>query len=400
MRVVRFHLILLLCLLSFRALPAQESGSALYQGNNIDLPFSREMNPLSGAPVQQSASSNVVPHNSSAPFIDPPYLALGNGPRESVFPNSPYIPSNSEGYVREFFEKERASSNVFCGYPPEKNYSPAISIVPGYPNYDSWSNQPLAPWKWQILPEGLIYPSYLAGPQEPRLCGVWNYERDWGWMCDATLGGRASVLRYGTQNSVLPEGFEIAVEGGAHLRLDYERDMDMLATDYRVGVPLTYGTKRFQYKLAYYHVSSHLGDEYILRKDPNPKRDRINYVRDSIVLGIAYRPHRDIRLYGETACAFYRGDKTDPWEFQFGIEYSPNYPSNGIYGAPFFAINAHLLQELDFGGNLTVQLGWQWRGPSNHLFRMGVQYLCGASDQYEFNEYYESKIGMGIWFDF
>lgn len=272
-----------------------------------------------------------------------------------------------------------------------------VPITPGFPNYDRWKQQSATPWTWQFLPEGLIYPSYLAGVNESRLCGVWNYERNHGWMWDATAGGRIGLLRYGSKHGVLPEGFQADAEGSAQVRIDYEEELDVLAADFRVGFPITYGTKNTQYKLAYYHVSSHLGDEYMLRPGA---RDRINYVRDSIVFAVAHRPHRDVRIYAEAAWAFNTGERTEPWELQFGAEYSPIYPSNHYYGSPFFAINTQLYQELDFSGHLNVQIGWQWRGPSNHVFRTGLQYFCGASDQFEFHDIYESKIGFGVWADF
>ena len=274
--------------------------------------------------------------------------------------------------------------------------SEIVPVTPGFPNYDRWTQQVVSPGFWQVLPEGLIFPSYLAGPKEPRLGGVWNYDKNLGWIWDATAGGRLPLLRYGTRETILPEGFQIDVEGAAMVRIDYEQELDLLAADFRVGAPITFGNKRTQYKFGYYHVSSHLGDEYMLRKE----RERINYYRDALVFAVSYRIQRDIRLYGEAAWAFFTGENTKPWEFQFGVEYSQIYPANRCYGSPFFAINGHLFQELNFGGNLNTQLGWQWRGPGNHLFRIGLQYFCGASDQFEFQDRYESKVGFGIWADF
>ena len=67
---------------------------------------------------------------------------------------------------------------------------------------------------------------------------------------------------------------------------------------------------------------------------------------------------------------------------------------------PFFAVNAHLRQEVAFGGNLTVQTGYLWRGATGHLFRLGLQYFTGKSDQFEFFDQYEDKLGLGIWYDY
>lgn len=302
------------------------------------------------------------------------------------FPNSYSFVPTGESFLAE----EAHNSIGLWGEQVRGQNSPSSTAAPN-----------ASPWTWKVLPEGLIYSSYLAGPKESRLCGVWNYLRDHGWIWDATAGGRIGLLRYGSNDKVLPEGFQFDVEGAGMIRIDWEQEWEVMACDFRVGAPLTYGTKTTQYKLAYYHLSSHLGDEYMLRPG---SRDRINYVRDSIVLGISHRPIRDLRLYAEAAWAFNTGERTEPWEFQFGVEYSPLYsPYSSVgtfYGSPFFAINAHLFEELDFGGNLTVQCGWQWRGANNHAFRAGIQYFTGSSEQFEFQDLYESKIGLGIWADF
>jgi len=250
-------------------------------------------------------------------------------------------------------------------------------------------------WTWQVLPDGLIYRSYLAGAKEPRFASAWVYEQDLGWIWDVALGGRVGILRYGTEDDDRPHGWQIDLEGAAFPRLDLEHDRDLVSADFRAGVPITFGRDRFQTKFAYYHLSSHLGDEFMVR---NRSLSRINYVRDALVWGVSFYCVDDLRIYTEAAWSFYTDGGAEPWEFQFGVDYTPAGPS-GIRGTPFFAINGHLREESDFGGNLVVQTGWQWRGDSGHLFRMGVQYFAGKSDQFEFFDQYEEKLGLAIWYD-
>lgn len=252
-------------------------------------------------------------------------------------------------------------------------------------------------WCHQVLPDGLIYRSYLAGIKEPRFAGQWVHDVDHGWMWDITLGGRVGILRYGTTSVDHPEGWQIDIEGAGMPRLDLEQaDRDLMAADFRFGVPLTYGRGNYQTKLAYYHLSSHLGDEYMVRNNTLLRR---NYSRDVIVWGHSVFLTEDIRLYGEAGFAFNYDGGSEPWEFQFGADYSP-VKSTGHWGAPFVAINGYLRQEFDYGGNLVVQTGWQWRGYSGHLFRIGMHYFQGMSDQWEFYDQYEDKLGFGIWYDF
>jgi len=256
-----------------------------------------------------------------------------------------------------------------------------------------------APWDWTLLPDGLIYKSYLAGPKESRFRSVWSHDDRLGWIWDITLGGRVGMLRYGTTYSddIRPQGWQLDVEGAAFPRLDPEEDRDLVSSDFRFGIPLTYSLGRYETKLAYYHLSSHIGDEYLLK---NPTFVRLNYVRDAIVWGNAYYVTDDLRLYGEVGYAFYTSGGADPIELQAGAEYSPAH-FTGLRGAPFFAVNGLLRQEFDYGGLLTAQAGWQWRGERNRrLLRIGGEYSNGKSEQFEFFGNSEERLGLGIWYDY
>jgi len=252
------------------------------------------------------------------------------------------------------------------------------------------------PWCWQVLPDGPIYRSYMAGVKEPRLGIAWLYERKQGWMWDAVLGGRVGILRYGTHDDIRPEGWQADLEGAAMPRLDPEELQDLTSVDFRVGVPITYGCGPHQTKFAFYHVSAHLGDEFMMK---NPTVPRINFSRDALVLGHSYYWTDELRLYGEASWAFHTDGGNERWEFQFGLEYSSAHPT-GCRPVPFYAINGHVREELDFGGSVSLQTGLLWRGPSGHVFRVGMQYFAGASEQYEFYYSYEEKLGFGVWYDY
>ena len=132
------------------------------------------------------------------------------------------------------------------------------------------------------------------------------------------------------------------------------------STDYVFGFPLTYGIGEWQFELSYAHLSSHLGDERA-RRDPISLDNRINYVRDSFVYAASVYVLPIWRQYGELGWAFNHDGGAQPFEMQFGTELSAAGPT-GNSGSPFLAVNAHLREEHNFGGDLTVQTGWLWRG--------------------------------------
>lgn len=262
-------------------------------------------------------------------------------------------------------------------------YSGGSSIVTGQP------------YEWHLLPQGLIYRSYLAGEKESRLRSFWYNERGRN-LWDLTLGGNVGLIRYGTQGDARPEGWQLGLEGAGIVRLDVDENRDVDSDDFRGGIPITWGDSIYQVKIAYYHLSSHLGDEYLIK---HPNYDRLNYSRDCLVWGHSVYTTENFRVYGEVGYAFVY-DVGKPWEFQFGFDWAPGN-ATGARGAPFVAINAHLREELNYGGNGVFQAGWAWRrSPSSGLFRVGMEYYNGKDDQFSFYQDSIQKIGGGIWYDF
>lgn len=251
---------------------------------------------------------------------------------------------------------------------------------------------------WHVLPTGLMYRSYLAGEKEPRIGLSVLSDRSRGMIWEASLGGRVGLIRYGTAGGVNPEGWQIDLEGAALARVDPEVTSTALeATDYRFGVIWTRRRGPTAIKAGYSHISSHVGDEFLIN---NPTFVRLNYVRDSVLVGITRDVTPDSQVYGEVAYAIGAEGGADPLELQFGAQYNPLLDTCRR-GAPFAAINFHLREEFNFGGGVNVMAGWRWRGADNgRLLRVGLQYYNGKSIQWSFVNRDEQLIGGGIWFDF
>ncbi len=260
---------------------------------------------------------------------------------------------------------------------------------PAQPSYDTG-------WNWQMFPHGWMYPSYLASQRESRMGATFYSERSQGPLVDLAIGGRAGLLRWGTDDLLRPEGFQLDFEGAVFPRFTLNSAREFVSADFRGGFPLTFRRGPVEAKLAYYHYSSHLGDMYMLTHPNDPREP---YTRDAVVLGLAFRPREDVRLYAEADYAFNTFGNADPWQFQFGIDWS-TLQMTGLRGAPFFAINSMIREDVDFGGNLTVQTGWQWRGQAGQSLRTGVHYFNGKSNQGQFFNNFEEQIGLGIWYDY
>lgn len=251
---------------------------------------------------------------------------------------------------------------------------------------------------WHVLPRGLLYRSYLAAEKEPRMQFLQHHDsRSDRTVWDAVLGGRVGLLRHGSVNTCNPQGFQLDLEGAVFARVLPDEPSAMLeGSDYRVGLFGTWRRDQLSWKLGYYHISSHVGDEYLLA---HPGFVRINYVRDSTLAGVSWDFNPALRIYGETGYAPGTQGGAEPLEFQFGGEYTPAI--TGRQGAPFIATNAHLRQDFDFEGGYSVVAGWGWQGrETGHRLRLGLSYYNGPSLQYEFFDRWENLVGGGIWLDY
>lgn len=259
------------------------------------------------------------------------------------------------------------------------------------------ANEPC--YEYQILPGSLLYHSYLAGEKEPRMQFLQLYDtKSDRRLWEAVLGGRVGIFRYGQPGPKVQEAFQVDLEGAVFARVLPDEPSAMLeSSDYRAGLLGTWRFGNEAYKAGYYHISSHVGDEFLLA---NPGVNRINYVRDAVIVGASRDFLEAYRIYGEIAYAIGAQGGAEPWELQFGGEYTPAV-GPGLKGAPFAAVNSHYRQE--FGSSLGVNFnaGWGWQGEETlHRLRLGLNLYSGPSLNYQRFDEYESLVGGGIWFDY
>jgi hypothetical protein len=248
-------------------------------------------------------------------------------------------------------------------------------------------------WHWDALPQGLIYRSYLAGLKEPRMYLAIVGVVDQAWFVDMTVGGRVGLVRYGNGSEVNPEGFQFDFETATMGRLDVREDVDLSSADLRVGGLLSHRIGDARLKLGYYHLSSHVGDEYLIA---HPDFERINYSREALVVGVEYFITSAVMPYAEVEWGMRVDGGSEPWKFQLGVDVSPAYGG----WAPFFAVNGHLRQEVDFSGNFVMQTGIQYRRAWGQRIRAGGQYVSGKDAQFSFFENSETNAGFALWYDF
>jgi hypothetical protein len=238
---------------------------------------------------------------------------------------------------------------------------------------------------FELLPDGLLYPAYLAGPKEARISDIKAYDLEREWIWDVTLGGRLGIVRF----DHLGGQIQVDIEGASFLLFDLNDRRDLLSSEFKLGLYATGRWNEIGVRFGYYHLSSHLGDDLF------SKRFARTYSRDSGVLGLAYE-RGGFRIYGDLAVAVLVAGRAERVEIQLGASYSPITLGPG---SPFFAVHTFLRQDTAFAGNAVLEAGWQFRPEGSRMFRIGLHYHRGPSHFYQFLERADHEIGLGSWFE-
>ncbi len=137
---------------------------------------------------------------------------------------------------------------------------------------------------------------------------------------------------------------------------------ELVNTDYLLALPFTYAFDRWSFRLQPYHISTHLGDEFLAKR---PYYQRKNPSFEAVDFFTAYQITQGVRVYGGVGYIFHsdRTFKMDP----FYVEYGGEVRALGtrsyyymLYGTPFFACFFRNWQDMDWKLDATVALGYEW----------------------------------------
>jgi hypothetical protein len=155
-------------------------------------------------------------------------------------------------------------------------------------------------WVW--LPQGQIFCPLAADPKGHG--SFMTYLRgDFATIANPSAGAKTNIAAVGLSDSFsifrvadagAADGLQLDLEGAvfSQFNLD-ETSLDMINADYLVGLPLTFRMGGSSARLRVYHQSSHLGDEFIL--DRQPERLNVSFESLELILSQEVGP---LRVYG------------------------------------------------------------------------------------------------------
>lgn len=168
----------------------------------------------------------------------------------------------------------------------------------------------LAPIKWAerakpciegvwfpLLLENTLFQPIIADPRQVQYSAAYR-------AGDQAISPSVIAVSFGDEIpiyrwcNVLPwEGdLQIGLEGGvwAVFNMDSPTN-DLVNADYYCGIPVTFAFEKWSFRTRLYHISGHLGDEYLIE---NPDTVRTNPSIEALDLYVSYQLNSQIRLYG------------------------------------------------------------------------------------------------------
>ncbi|NIP58721.1 MAG: DUF1207 domain-containing protein [Gemmatimonadetes bacterium] len=128
-----------------------------------------------------------------------------------------------------------------------------------------------------LLPQGRLFCPLAADPKAERSFA--SYLRgDFATIADPEPGEKTNIGAVGLGDSFAifrrggggsGGGVQLDLAGAIFAQFNLDRpSFDLINADYLVGLPLTFRREGFSGRLRIYHQSSHLGDEFLLSREP------------------------------------------------------------------------------------------------------------------------------------
>jgi len=252
----------------------------------------------------------------------------------------------------------------------------------------------------QSFPEGDVFRPLVADPIEPRFFfSVVQMDVGDQNVTVAPVGAGVNFGLYRWPGERAGDGWQLGIFGAvaSQFNLDSSSD-DLINTDFRVGIPLSYRRGAFSGRARVFHQSSHLGDEFLLE---GPDTPRVNLSVEIFDLVLAWE-HAGWRPYAGFAYVFRRDpDDLKKTGFQLGVDYVGT--KQILFGGRLVGgVDYRSLEETDWRGGLSAKVGLEYGrpGPNRRGVTVLLEYFDGSAP---FGQFYQDTVtyyGASLQFDF
>lgn len=243
-----------------------------------------------------------------------------------------------------------------------------------------------------------LFQPLIGSPRSVTYSVGWRSgDRVMGYKCaNFALGDDFPVYRW---LDVYGGDLQVGIEAGIWcvFNMDPTRQVtagtEMVNTDYYVGIPITYARGQWSFRLRGYHISSHLGDEYIINHVDEPTFERLNPSIEAIDLFASYQATDEMRFYVGPGVVVH-SDPTYRWKpmyIEYGTEarfFGRKFKNHKLHGSMFATVHFRNSQELKWNFDGTYRIGYELSKMQGigRKFRCYIEYHSGYSQEGQFSK--------------
>lgn len=256
-----------------------------------------------------------------------------------------------------------------------------------------------------------LFRPFVADPRQVDFSGGWRFndnalEKN---VIDVSFGDIFVIYRFlnvGPCNGQL----DIGIEGALWAVFDpLHFSSPLINADYYGGIPITYAFGSWSFRLRGYHISSHIGDEFLLNHEHDHNFKRKNPSAEYIDFFASYYPTDEIRLYGGLGYVVGCDESFRIGRFyaEAGAEWHMSQlgftdVKDQLYGRPYYGMHFHYQTKHEKHVNQTYVLGYEWGKlvGLQRVFRIFMEYHDGYSVEGQFyrkqTNYFSTRISYGF----
>lgn len=286
-----------------------------------------------------------------------------------------------------------------------------VATAPSQPIHQD-ANQTLAITKTDptllptgLLPSGHLFKPLLADPRWAHFSASYrhflndNFE---GRNIGAVSFGETIPFYRGNIGRSLAQ-WEAGLQAGVFSDFNLGApSTDLINTDFIASAYSSVRAKQFSAFGRIYHQSSHLGDEFLLRRI-NSTFERINLSYEGADLRLSYEFPYGLRIYGGGGGLFHKEPSSlKVWMAQYGVEFRSPWRLNFAPIRPIIAADLKNFQENNWNTDVSIRGGVEFDNLQvlNRKLQILVEYFNGNSPSGQFLRNNVEYIGVGAHYHF
>ena len=257
-----------------------------------------------------------------------------------------------------------------------------------------------------LLPRGHLFKPLVADPRWAHFSAAYrNYQsnnfdgRDIG---SVSLGETIPFYRSNFGQSTVQ--WETGLQAGVFSDFNLDASSsDLVNTDFIAAVYSSMRADKFSAFGRIYHQSSHLGDEFLLRKIHTSKFERENLSYEGADLKLSYELPYGVRVYGGGGGLFHKEpSELKIWSAQYGIEFRSPWRIDFASMRPIVAADIKNYDENNWSTDVSARAGVEFENSAvlGRKLQILAEYYNGYTPSGQFYKEKVEYIGVGAHYHF